>query len=135
MSTGSPAHAGIDAPTAPEELPAAFAEAFNSGEPAVVERLFEPDAVFVTEPGNAVSGEARRAAVADFLALGVPITLTPRHVYTAGDLALIVGEYLIEGTAADGSAVHSAGVATDVARRGGDGRWRYVIDSPPGITP
>ncbi len=35
--------------------------------------------------------------------------------------------------AADGNRTHVDGTATDVARRGADGCWRYVIDNPFGI--
>ncbi len=120
-------------PTSPEELPLAFAEAFNSGDLAAVDRLFEPGALFVTSPGHAVSGDRRRAANAEFLALGLPIRLTLRHVYVHGDIALLIGDYLIEGTAPDGTPVHDRGSATDVARRGPDGHWRYAIDNPSGV--
>ncbi|AXI78495.1 YybH family protein [Peterkaempfera bronchialis] len=119
------------APTDPARLPLVFAEAFNSGDPAAVDRLFEPDAVFVTRPGEAVTGDDRRLANAEFLRLGVPIRLTLRHSYVSGDLALLIGDYLIEGDGPHGP-VRITGSATDVARRGADGRWRYVIDNPSG---
>ncbi len=120
-------------PTEPGDLPYAFAEAFNSGDLAAVDRLFEPDAVFVTRPGHSVTGDERRLANAEFLALGIPIKLTLRHVYVHQDVALLIGDYLIEGTAPDGTPVHDRGSATDVARRGADGHWRYAIDNPSGI--
>jgi hypothetical protein len=55
--------------TDPAKLPGVFADAFNAGD--AVEALFEPGAVFVTEPGVLVSGAARRHATGDFLRLGV----------------------------------------------------------------
>jgi ketosteroid isomerase-like protein len=118
--------------TDPAKLPGVFADAFNSGDADAVERLFEPGAVFVTEPGHDVSGAARRAATGEFLRLGVPIAITVRHTYVSDDIALIIGDFVIHGTGPDGSAVHLEGTATDVARRGADGSWRYVIDNPPG---
>ncbi|MGF1430241.1 YybH family protein [Kitasatospora sp. LaBMicrA B282] len=121
-------------PTEPHQLPLAFAAAFNSGDLAAVDRLFEPGAVFVTSPGVAVTGDQRRAANAEFLALGLPIELTLRHVYVHEDIALLIGDYLIEGTAPDGTPVRDQGSATDVARRGADGCWRYAIDNPAGVT-
>ncbi|MCX4779722.1 YybH family protein [Streptomyces sp. NBC_01264] len=120
-------------PTDPAELPAVFEAAFNSGELASVDRLFAPGAVFVTRPGEAVTEDARRAANAQFLGLGVPIALTLRHTYVCDDIALLIGDFVISGTGPDGSPVHQEGSATDVARRGPDGRWRYVIDNPSGI--
>ncbi|WP_199725656.1 hypothetical protein [Nocardiopsis sp. Huas11] len=41
-------------------------------------------------------------------------------------------DWTIAGTDRDGRAVHIAGTATDVARRGPDLRWRYAIDTPFG---
>lgn len=117
-----------DGADAPERLPELFAAAFNAGDTDAVDRLFEPDAILVSDPGTAESGAGRRAAVASFAGLGAPITITVRHVYVAGDIALIIGDHVISSTE-----VYITGTATDVARRGADGRWRYVIDNPSGI--
>ncbi|WP_055697706.1 MULTISPECIES: YybH family protein [Streptomyces] len=116
-------------PTRPEDVPAAFAERFNSGDPDAVRALYEEGAAFVPESGEAVHGDTRIAAAnAPFLALGLPITVHPRHVHVAGDLALLIVDWRI-GTDETGS------TATDVVRRGTDGIWRYAIDSPFGAAP
>lgn len=118
--------------TDPAKLPGVFADAFNSGDAEAVESLFEPGAVFVTEPGQPVSGDARRRATRSFLQLGVPIAITLRHSYVSADIALLIGDFVIHGLGPDAKPVHIEGTATDVARRGADGYWRYVIDNPPG---
>ncbi|HEX8518533.1 MAG TPA: DUF4440 domain-containing protein [Pseudonocardia sp.] len=118
--------------TDPAQHPAVFAAAFNSGDPAAVERVYEDVGVLVPQPGRPVTGFERSAANAALQALGAPITTRPRHVYVADDVALLVVDWTIDGTGPDGSPVHLAGTATDVARRGADGRWRYVIDNPFG---
>ncbi|WP_207935945.1 hypothetical protein [Actinomadura sp. KC216] len=69
------------------------------------------------------------------MGLGVPIVVNPRHVYTAGDIALPIVDWIIDGVDRAGRAIHIEGTATDVARRGSDGRWRYVIDNPFGCAP
>ncbi|GII94350.1 YybH family protein [Sinosporangium siamense] len=79
-----------------------------------------------------MSGEDIGRANAEFLSLGLLIDVRPRHTYVAGDLALLVVDWTIDGTAPDGEHVHIEGTATDVARRGQDRGWRYVIDSPFG---
>ncbi|WP_404952712.1 YybH family protein [Streptomyces sp. 147326] len=119
----------------PRQHPAVFAAAFNTGDPAAVAQVYEPDAVFVPRPGTPLTGTALASATAEFLALGLPIDVSTRHTYTAGDLALLVVDWHIEGTGPDGAAVRLAGTATDVARRGPDGLWRYVIDNPFGTAP
>ncbi|MFJ9605176.1 YybH family protein [Kitasatospora sp. NPDC101176] len=118
--------------TDPAQHPAVFAAAFNTGDPAVLARVYAPGAVFAPAPGAAVTGPELHRASAEFLALGLPISVRTRHTYVAGDTALLVVDWTIEGTAADGTAVHLTGTATDVARRGPDGLWRYLIDNPFG---
>ncbi|QCX78783.1 SnoaL-like domain protein [Streptomyces sp. YIM 121038] len=117
-------------PTRAEDVPAAFAARFNSGDPEAVRALYEPRAAFVPESGVPVHGDAAIAAQnAPFLALGLPISVRTRQVHVAGDgdVALLVVDWEI------GDEVRAT--ATDVARRGADGYWRYVIDSPFGAAP
>ncbi|MFI9778667.1 YybH family protein [Streptomyces sp. NPDC051956] len=117
----------------PAHLPSAFVEAFNAKDLAAIDRLFEPEAVRVLDPGVVVTGDGRRQATSSFLALGVPIEISLRHSYVYDDTALLIGDFVIDGTKPDGERVHLEGTATDVARRGSDGRWRYIIDNPPGV--
>jgi ketosteroid isomerase-like protein len=53
--------------------------------------------------------------------------VTTRHVYVAGDVALLIVDWSMKSASLDLS-----GTATDVARRGADGVWRYAIDNPFG---
>lgn len=116
----------------PEEVPAVFAERFNSGDPAALAQVYEDGAVLVPRPGVPATGRDLRAANGRLQELGVPISVRPRHVYRRGELALLIVDWVIDGIGRDGRGVHVEGTATDVARRGPDGRWRYVIDNPFG---
>ncbi|GAA3499368.1 hypothetical protein GCM10019016_064720 [Streptomyces prasinosporus] len=116
----------------PEEVPAVFAERFNSGDAAALAEVYEDAAVLVPQPGTPVTGPELCTANGRLQELGVPITVRPRHVYRSGDLALLIVDWVIDGTGRDGRAVRVEGTATDVARRGPDGRWRYVVDNPFG---
>ncbi|GAB2483143.1 YybH family protein [Nocardiopsis aegyptia] len=116
----------------PEDVPAVFAERFNSGDPAALAEVYEDGAVLVLDPAAPLTGADAHAANHRLQGLGVPIEVRPRHVHSSGDLALLTVDWTIEGTDREGRAVHIEGTATDVARRGPDGRWRYVIDSPFG---
>ncbi|MBB4920281.1 YybH family protein [Streptosporangium saharense] len=114
----------------PEDVPLVFAERFNTGDAKAVAEVYENDAVFVPETGSPVTGQELHAANERFLGLGLPITVRPRHVHATGDIALLIVDWVIEGPD-----LRIEGTATDVARRGHDGRWRYVIDSPFGAGP
>ncbi|TCJ95712.1 uncharacterized protein (TIGR02246 family) [Nocardia alba] len=117
----------------PRQHPAVFAARFNTGNADVLAEVYTDDAVFVPEPGSEVTGPALRAANAEFLALGLPIRVSPRHTYVAEDIALLIVDWEIDGTSPNGEPIHLSGTATDVARRDADGYWRYVIDNPFGI--
>ncbi|MFI0482731.1 YybH family protein [Actinomadura sp. 9N215] len=116
----------------PEDVPLVFAERFNSGDPDALAEVYEDGAVFVPEPGSPLTGADAHAANTRFMSVGAPITVRPRHVYTAGELALLIVDWVIDGADRSGRPVHIEGTATDVARRGPDGHWRYTIDSPFG---
>ncbi|MFL0460377.1 YybH family protein [Kytococcus sedentarius] len=116
----------------PEEQPHVFATAFNTGDPDMVEHVYEQAGIFVSSPGQPTTGTARREANARMASLGCPIEVNPLHVYVADDIALLIVDWTIAGTGPDGQAVNVQGTATDVARRGGDGAWRYIIDNPFG---
>ncbi|MEV4093755.1 YybH family protein [Streptosporangium saharense] len=114
----------------PEDVPLVFAERFNTGDAKAVAEVYESGALFVPETGSPVTGQELHAANERFLGLGLPITVRPRHVHATGDIALLIVDWVIEGPD-----LRIEGTATDVARRGQDGRWRYVIDSPFGTGP
>ncbi|MGV9301948.1 MULTISPECIES: YybH family protein [unclassified Nonomuraea] len=118
-----------DDPTRHHEV---YVTAFNTGDVNAVEQVYEDHAVLVPAPGRPMTGPARAAATRHLLGMGLPIEARPRHVYVAGDIALLIVDWTIHGTTPDGTDVHLEGTATDVARRGPDGLWRYVIDNPFG---
>ncbi|OAR26493.1 DUF4440 domain-containing protein [Streptomyces sp. ERV7] len=115
-----------------EQHPSVFEAAFNSGSARALAAVYGPGAVFVPRAGEPVTGAELRAANAEFQSLGLPITVRPRHTYVADDIALLIVDWVIDGEGPDGEDIHIEGTATDVARRGPDGLWRYVIDNPFG---
>lgn len=119
--------------TSAAEHPYVFARAFNTFDPRLLEQVYEEGAGFVPTPGTLVTGSERVRANSDFQLLRVPIRVTPRHSYVVGELALLIVDFVIDGVAAHGDRVHIEGTATDVARRGPDGCWRYVVDNPFGV--
>ncbi|MFC4060331.1 YybH family protein [Planomonospora corallina] len=82
-------------PDSPEELPAAFVAAFNSGAPERLDRLYEDAGVLVPRPGHPVTGEGKAAANQHLLSFGLPIEARLRHSYVAGDIALLVIDWSI----------------------------------------
>ena len=105
------------------DVPAVFAERFNSGDLAAVGEVYETCALMGGEDGTGAAGEDLLAVLRGHMALGEPITVSPRKVFETDGIALLVVDWAIGDV---------RGTATDVARRGADGLWRYVIDNPFG---
>lgn len=113
------------------DLHPAWAERFNAGDVDGMLALAEPESAFVPQPGTLVTGEDYQAALSGFLAMGLPISLVPRHSHVSADIALLIYDWTIKGTDTSGNQVDLAGSTADVARRGPNG-WRFVIDNPFG---
>lgn len=119
--------------TKPEGIVATLLERFNSGKVEVMMGLYEPEAVFVAETGEVVTGHERIAReLTGFLDLGLPMVAAARQLFVAGDVVQIVLDWSVAGRARDGTDVNLEGTACDIARRGADGFWRYLIDNPYG---
>ena len=126
--------ASVHLPDDPADHLAAYLATFARGSAALLDRHYEPDAVVVPRPGTPMAGPARIAANSHLLGFGLPMEATARHVYTAGDVALVIIDWSLRGTSAQGFPVDLSGTATDVLRRGEDGKWRCVIDNPHGVS-
>ena len=117
-------------PTEPQGMAASLIERFNSGEISAMMDLYEPEAVLIADDGRTVTDRDQIAAALERdLRLGLPLQAKARHVFVAGNIAQIVVDWSIDGTGPDGEHVHLGGSASDIARRGADGLWRYLIDN------
>jgi ketosteroid isomerase-like protein len=127
--------------TAHDALPAglvqhihSYVAAVNAGDAAAIDRLYARQGVVVPRPGLPMAGPGRVTAIRHLLGLGVRMHAAVRHAYVVDDIALLVVDWSMAGTAPDGTAVEMAGAAADVLRLGPDGQWRYLVDNPFGTT-
>jgi uncharacterized protein (TIGR02246 family) len=117
----------------PEAVIERFSELLAAGDLDGMVALYEPDATFAPQPGEAVSGrDAIREALREFLAVDPRMEGTIEKVLEAGDTALVANSWRLAGTAPDGSPVRMAATSADVLRRRADGSWGIVIDDPWG---
>ncbi|ORB58894.1 hypothetical protein BST43_08685 [Mycobacteroides saopaulense] len=118
--------------TTAEGHPAAWASAFNTLDPDNTDKFNSEDTIFIPEPGYVLKGPGPlRAAMQEFMNLGLPIQERIRHVYESNGIALVIVDWKVEGEA-NGEYVSLSGTGADVIQRGSDGRWRYLIDNPFG---
>jgi ketosteroid isomerase-like protein len=120
-------------PAKPEDIIPSLIKRFNSGDVSNQMAMYAPEAVFVANDGRTITDRAEIAAIIGRdIKLGLPLVINVRHVFVAGDTAQIVLDWSIDGKGPDGEAVHLGGTACDIARRGADGFWRYIIDNNQG---
>jgi uncharacterized protein (TIGR02246 family) len=117
----------------PETLLQSIVDGINAGNLDSLMTLYEPGAVFATQPGKLTSGlPGIREALSNFVAAKGRLDLKVTRVIEGGDLALVIGVWSFVGTAPDGQPLKLAAKSADVLRRQKDGTWRFVIDNPWG---
>ena len=109
------------------ELHRLWQDAANAGDLDAFVALYDPDARVLLPDGATLEGrEAIREVYAGLFAEGTTkVTLTTRFASELGDLALTSCAW--EGIVAGEQA---SGITAEVARRGPDGRWVFLIDNP-----
>ncbi|OQP45296.1 hypothetical protein A4H97_32685 [Niastella yeongjuensis] len=120
-------------PTRPEDIIPSLVDRFNSGDVRNQMALYAPDAVFVANDGRVITDHEEIASIIGRdIKLGLPLKTNVRHVFVGGDTAQIIVDWSIEGKGPDGKEIRLGGSACDIARRGADGFWRYIIDNNQG---
>src|SRR5215467_9924499 len=115
----------------PAHIHTLFLKAFNAGDVDALVALYEADAVLVVN-GQPVTGlESIRAAYQRFVVRRPQMALKTRSVVMFDDnLAVLHGDWSMEGPAVGKSGAARSGLSTEVVRRQADGSWRFVIDNP-----
>jgi uncharacterized protein (TIGR02246 family) len=108
-----------------------LAQLLGTGDAQGALALYENDATFVVQPGSPATGHQEiGAALEQFAAMRPVLKSDVEQVVYAGDLALVTNSWTLDGTGADGEAVHFAGRSSDVLRRTPTGEWKIAIDDP-----
>jgi uncharacterized protein (TIGR02246 family) len=118
----------------PEECDLLLMEAAHAGDVEAAVALYEPNASFVQDSGEVVTGHAAiREMMKGFLALKPHFTMKVDAVQSGdGTLALTRSTWSMTGTDPEGKPVTMAGRSAEVVRRQSDGTWKFVIDNPRG---
>jgi len=111
-----------------------FCDAFNRGDLDAAIALYLPDAVMVAQPDQLARGTIElRTALGRFIELKATLRIQTQNVVEAGDVALCIGRWTLQGTDPSGNAITMGGESTDVLRRQPDGRWLIAVDNPWGV--
>lgn len=117
----------------PAELHSHFVHALNAGDLDGLLALYTDNSYLLpTDGGEAHGSKQIRAAFCVLVALRPVLQFNTRRIVDHGDFALLSADWVMRGTAPDGSPVEMAGRSMEVARREADGHWYYLIDDPTG---
>jgi ketosteroid isomerase-like protein len=117
----------------PQEAIEQFAERLNDGDVNGALTLYEREATFAVEPGRVVQGhDAIREALGSFVGLKPKLSGTIEKTLNAGDVALVINRWRLEGSQPNGEPVRMAGLSADVVRKDAAGAWKIAIDDPWG---
>lgn len=118
----------------PEECDLLLVEALGKGDLEAALALYEPNASFVLDSGQVVTGlGAIREVMQGFLALKPKFTMEVKAVQNGDEnIALLRGQWCLDGTGPDGKPMTMSGNSTEVVRRQPDGTWKFIIDNPRG---
>jgi uncharacterized protein (TIGR02246 family) len=113
----------------PQDINAAFEEAYNSGEIERLMALYQPDAMMAPSPGKRAVGEtAIREVLMRLLAIDGRMTCRNLYCMRVDRVALLQAEWKLSGTRPDGKPVELSSRTAEVVRQQDDGSWRYIID-------
>jgi uncharacterized protein (TIGR02246 family) len=115
----------------PEDTIEQFSRCVQARDLEGIVQLYESEAAFVSAPGAVVTGrEALRAMYGGLFSLRPHLDLAIVLAQRNGDLALIMNQWTLSGTAPDGTPVHRSGRSSVVLRRQATGEWLIAIDHP-----
>jgi ketosteroid isomerase-like protein len=118
----------------PEECDLLLIEAMHRGDLDAAVALYEPNATFVLDSGEVITGQAAIREVArSYIALKPKFTQEVKALLSGdGDLALTSSTWSVTGIDAEDKPFTGRGKSMEVVRRQADGTWRFVIDNPHG---
>ena len=117
----------------PDAVLQSIVDGINAGDLDSLMTLYEPGAVFATQPGKLTDGvPGIGEALSNFVAAKGRLDLKVTRVLEADDVALVIGVWSFVGTGPGGQPLRLSARSADVLRRQEDGTWRFVIDNPWG---
>ncbi|HEU4431139.1 MAG TPA: SgcJ/EcaC family oxidoreductase [Myxococcota bacterium] len=117
----------------PEDWPRLFTERLNAGDLDGVVALYAPNARFVTQSGETLSGLERiREVLAELIDARAKLESRVVHSVVVDDVALLYTDFRGTTPPSAGAAVELRQRALEVLRRQPDGRWKLIVGDPGG---
>lgn len=143
VAVASPIHAGDELPaetlqmidasqrSTPANLLALLGRLIEARDVDAVMAIHEDDAGMVEWGGGVAYGDADiRQVYVDFFATEPDLKVQALQIVEAGGVAIILGDYTLDYTNANGRIVSVGGKFGDMVRQQPDGSWLYLLDNP-----
>jgi ketosteroid isomerase-like protein len=112
----------------PKELLSSYVEKFNLRNVSSLMNMYEPDACFVVQPTQVVTGiENIRQNLQSFIDMNGNLETKVTGVIQTSNLALVNTEWSFNGIGPDGKPINVAGKAVDLLRQQQDGTCPTLI--------
>jgi ketosteroid isomerase-like protein len=107
--------------------------AFQNKDIEGVLATYEPDAIVMFEPQQAVAGhDALKLAFTQFVGINPQYTFGGHEIYISGNIATHVAPWTMKGLLPDGTKIEQSGLSIAVLRKQADGQWLMIQDNPHG---
>jgi uncharacterized protein (TIGR02246 family) len=117
--------------TTPDEIHELFEKRFAAKDLDGLMELYEPNAIFLLQDGQIVSGtEAIRKIVSGFLAGAETFELDHGSAVQTDGVALLQHGWTLKGADPDGNRIEMTDRTAGVVRRQPEGTWLIAIDNP-----
>lgn len=118
----------------PEDMNAAFAEAFNSGEIGNLLALYEPGAILINPNGGGQEQgiDHIRKTLEDLLQLQGEMVSKNIYCIPFENIALMRAHFILHAVGQDGSPILIQGHTSEIVRKQSDDSWLYTVDHPFG---
>lgn len=117
----------------PEDMNAAFAEAYNSCDIGNLLALYEPGAVVINPDGCKDQGiDLIRKTLEDLFRLQGSMVSKNIYCIPIENIALLRAHFILNTVDADGSPIQIQGHTSEIVRKQPDDSWLYIIDHPFG---
>ena len=118
----------------PEAVHEAFENLVNNNDLDQIMSLYEPGAALMDRDGKVISGvNAIGEYLRGLLSIQPTIRIKRLKKIDTGHVAVLISEWILEGTGPDGSQVTDKGYTYDIVRQQSNGNWKIVVDNPWGI--
>ncbi|MDF2681655.1 MAG: hypothetical protein K0R47_2845 [Brevibacillus sp.] len=117
----------------PEDMNAAFADAYNTSDIDNLLALYEPNGILVNHNGDPSHGiEQIRKTLEDLLQFQGSMISKNIYCIPFENIALLRAHFILQTKGADGSQIQIQGHTSEIVRKQQDGSWLYIVDHPFG---